>query len=184
MGWMGGAARWRTMPWMVLFFGILVVPLGLTHVFLVSSMPIMVGHWCALCLLAALIMLPMIPLTLDEVVAMVQIHAQGRVGRRASPSGGRSGRGGDIDGPGPDERSPAMKTLPRNPLAIYRAGVWGMSVPWNLAIIAALGAWVMAAGSAFGTTPPAYTGIYLGGVLTVVIAVCCMAEVARVGPAT
>ena len=180
MGWMGGAARWRTMPWMVLFFGILVVPLGLTHVFLVSSMPIMVGHWCALCLLAALIMLPMIPLTLDEVVAMVQFMHKA-VWREGKPFWRTFWKGGDTDGPGTDDRAPAMKTLPQNPLAIYRAGVWGMSVPWNLAIIAALGVWVMAAGSIFGTTPPAYTGIYLGGVLTVVVAVCCMAEVARVG---
>ncbi|HEV8439508.1 MAG TPA: vitamin K epoxide reductase family protein [Methylomirabilota bacterium] len=30
MGFMGGATRWRSMPWMVTFFGILVVPLGLS----------------------------------------------------------------------------------------------------------------------------------------------------------
>ncbi|WP_233555668.1 vitamin K epoxide reductase family protein [Pontibacter oryzae] len=43
MGWMGSPARWRTMPWMVALFGILVIPLGLVHIFLVISQPIVVG---------------------------------------------------------------------------------------------------------------------------------------------
>src|SRR5690606_2823066 len=72
MGWMGSPSRWRTMPWMVAFFGILVIPLGLTHIFLVISQPVTVGAWCTMCLLAAVIMLPMIPLEVDEVFAMIQ----------------------------------------------------------------------------------------------------------------
>ncbi|MBF0299255.1 MAG: vitamin K epoxide reductase [Oligoflexia bacterium] len=44
MGWMGGPALWRTMPWMVAFFGILVIPLGLVHIFLVISQPSEIEH--------------------------------------------------------------------------------------------------------------------------------------------
>ena len=72
MGFMGAASRWRTMPWMVALFGILVVPLGLTHIALVMSQPAVVHHWSTLALLAAALMLPMITLTVDEVVAMGQ----------------------------------------------------------------------------------------------------------------
>src|SRR5437773_2749346 len=72
MAWMGGKTRWRTMPWMVTFFFILVVPLGGTSIVLVILQPVAVGHWCTLCLLTALIMLVMIPFTVDEVVAMGQ----------------------------------------------------------------------------------------------------------------
>jgi hypothetical protein len=86
---MGGRARWRTMPWMVTFFGILVIPLGVTHIVLVILQPVMVGHWCTFCLLAASLMLAMIPLTVDEVVAMVQFLIQAR--REARACGGRSG---------------------------------------------------------------------------------------------
>src|SRR5207247_209749 len=57
MGYMGGPSRWRTMPWMVLLFGILVVPLGIVHILLVISMPVVVGYWCTLCLAAATVML-------------------------------------------------------------------------------------------------------------------------------
>ncbi len=50
MGFMGSPSRWRTMPWMVALFGILVIPLGLVHIFLVISQPLTVGAWCTFCL--------------------------------------------------------------------------------------------------------------------------------------
>lgn len=43
MGFMGSPSRWRTMPWMVAVFGILVIPLGLVHIFLVISQPLVAG---------------------------------------------------------------------------------------------------------------------------------------------
>jgi len=70
MAWMGGRTRWRTMPWMVVFLFILVVPLGLTHVTLVILRPVVVGFWCTLCLAAAAVMLVTIPFTVEEVFAM------------------------------------------------------------------------------------------------------------------
>lgn len=72
MGFMGSKARWRTMPWMVTMFGILVIPLGLSHIALVMSQPAVVHHWSTFALMAAAVMLPMITLTVDEVVAMAQ----------------------------------------------------------------------------------------------------------------
>ncbi len=69
---MGGRDRWRTMPWMVTFFGILVVPLGAVSIYFIIIQPILLGTWCTLCLLAALAMLIMIPFAVDEVVAMGQ----------------------------------------------------------------------------------------------------------------
>ena len=78
MGFMGDRQRWRTMPWMVTFFGILVVPLGVVSVGLIILQPVAVGDWCWPCLVAALAMLIMIALTLDEVVAMGQFLVQAR----------------------------------------------------------------------------------------------------------
>src|SRR5581483_12523041 len=78
MGFMGGQDRWRTMPWMVTFFGILVVPLGTVSIVLIILQPLAVGAWCSLCLLAAIAMLAMIPATLDEVVAMAQFLIQAK----------------------------------------------------------------------------------------------------------
>jgi uncharacterized membrane protein len=78
MGFMGDKRRWRTMPWMVTFFGILVVPLGVVSITLIILQPLAVGAWCTPCLIAAAGMLVMIPLTLDEVVAMCQFLVQAR----------------------------------------------------------------------------------------------------------
>ena len=79
MGFMGSPARWRTMPWMVTFFG---YPgysaLGLVHIFLVISQPVLVGAWCFMCIVPAAIMLPMLPLEGDEVIAMFQFMKKAR----------------------------------------------------------------------------------------------------------
>lgn len=179
MGWMGSPARWRTMPWMVLFFGILVVPLGLTHIILVISQPVVVGEWCALCLLAALIMLPMIPLTLDEVVAMCQFMARSL--RNGKPFWRTFWKGDSIEGGGPDKRSPAIASFPRQPLQVYRAAVWGVSAPITLVLSAALGLWLMFAPTVFGTVDAAADNSRFVGALIITIAVIVMAEVVRIG---
>src|SRR3984893_6202057 len=53
MGAMGTATRWRTMPWMVTFFFILVVPLGGVSIFFIIIQPIVIGTYCTLCLIDA-----------------------------------------------------------------------------------------------------------------------------------
>lgn len=71
-GVIGGKARWQTMPWMVVLFGLLVVPPGVVSIVLVILQPVGVGAWCFLCLVAALNMLFMVPMALDEVIATIQ----------------------------------------------------------------------------------------------------------------
>ncbi|KAA5541764.1 vitamin K epoxide reductase family protein [Roseiconus nitratireducens] len=184
MGYMGSPSRWRTMPWMVCFFGILVIPLGLTHIVLVISQPVIVHRWCAFCLLAALVMLPMIPLEVDEVVAMIQ-HV-----RQAKARGDRGGslwkifwKGGRADGCTMDERSPEMISLPDQPGAVLKASIWGMSFPWTLITTSALGLLLMCLPTWFSIdikTHAADIG-HLGGALIVTVSVICMGEVIRTG---
>lgn len=76
MGCKGGSKRWYTMPWLVIMFGILVIPVGLISVILIMLQPIMIGYWCFWCLLTALCMLIMIALTVDEVMAVLQFLMQ------------------------------------------------------------------------------------------------------------
>ena len=40
---MGTRDRWRTMPWMVTFFGILVIPLGVVSIYFIIIQPIMIA---------------------------------------------------------------------------------------------------------------------------------------------
>lgn len=184
MGYMGSPSRWRTMPWMVAFFGVLVIPLGLIHIILMISQPVIVHHWCSMCLLAALIMLPMLPLEVDEVVAMCQ-HV-----KQAKQRGDRGGslwaifwKGGDAEGCTDDDPAPAIMELPAKPWQVFKASIWGMSFPWSLIAATVLGIVVMFLPTWFGVdihTTAADIG-HLGGALIVTVSVICMGEVVRIG---
>jgi uncharacterized membrane protein len=180
MGFMGGVARWRTMPWMVTLFGILVIPLGLSHVALVMSMPVAVGAFCTLCLIAGLVMLPMVTLTVDEVVAMGQ-HVRQRRGDRGGSVWKVFWLGGQADACTPDERSPEVVEFPDRPLRLTAASLWGATASLALLGVAALGVLLYAAPGLFGLEfrTGASNVAHLGGALLVVLAVVAMAEVVR-----
>ncbi len=177
MGWMGAPSRWRTMPWMVTLFGILVIPLGLVHIILVISQPVVVGQWCTFCLLAAAIMLPMIPLEVDEVVAMGQHIVRAR--RRGESGWKVFWKGGDPEGATKDERSPELMELPMMPGKVVRASVWGMSAPWTLVLATLLGLALMFVPWAFGADKAGANVFHVGGALVVVTSVIAMGEVIR-----
>jgi hypothetical protein len=181
MGFMGSSARWRTMPWMVTFFGILVIPLGLVHIFLVISQPILVGHWCTFCILAATIMLPMLPLEVDEVIAMIQYMI--RATKRGEGFWKIFWKGGGVEGGDMDTRSPELETFPQQGNAVFQASIWGMSFPWTLTVSMLLGIWLMFSPYVFGAEiqTSAASLNHLCGALVVVVSVLCMGEVLRIG---
>jgi hypothetical protein len=80
-GSVGGPRRWRTMPWLVLLFGVCIGPLGAVSITLVILQPL-VGGWCFLCLCTAAISVLMIGAGMDEVLASLQFlrreHDAGR----------------------------------------------------------------------------------------------------------
>ena len=174
MAWMGGKTRWRTMPWMVTFFFILVVPLGLTHIILVISQPVVVGAWCTLCLAAAAVMLAMIPFTIDEVVAMGQFMAE-RV-RAGKPFWWTFFVGDTMEGGAQDRRTPAYGA----PLArLVPASVWGVTLPMSLVLSMAVGLWLMFAPAVLGAQDTAADSDRVVGALIVTVAAISAAEVVR-----
>jgi hypothetical protein len=179
MGYMGATSRWRTMPWMVTIFGILVIPLGLVHIFLVISQPLVVGEWCTFCLVAAAIMLPMIPLEVDEVIAMGQHMVRSK--QRGEPLWSVFWKGGSAEGSTEDKRSPELVTLPENPGTVLKASTWGMTFPSALALSTSLGVWMMFSPAVFGTAKPASDLNHLIGALIVVVSVIAMGEPLRLG---
>lgn len=179
MGYMGSPSRWRTMPWMVAFFGVLVIPLGLVHIFLVISQPLVVGAWCTLCLGAAAVMLPMIALEADEVVAMGQHMVQAK--RRGDNLWKVFWKGGEPFEHNSDKRAPELMSLPDNPVEVYKASIWGISTPWSLWASMALGVGAMTLPAIFGL--PVQHSLadinHLAGALVVVFAAISTAEVIR-----
>lgn len=71
-GAIGGRDRWKTMPWMVLIFGIAVGPLGAISIMLVVFQPVLYDSFCTLCLASAVISVAMIGPAMDEMLASMQ----------------------------------------------------------------------------------------------------------------
>ena len=72
LGLAGCTRRWQYRPWMVLLFGIDVIPLGLVSVVLVVLQGTVVGAWCTLCLITAVISIILVVMTCDEVWASLK----------------------------------------------------------------------------------------------------------------
>lgn len=128
-GLVGSRARWRTMPWLVFLFGLMIAPLGVVSILFVIIQPVVIGTWATLTLVGAAAMLVQIPYSLDELLATLQF-----VRRRA-----RAGRPwlrvflfGDTDAGRRGARSDEFD----RPLAEILQDMWvgGVGLPWNLAL--------------------------------------------------
>ena len=81
-GAIGGTRRWKTMPWIVVIFGVAVGPLGAISILLVILQPVLYDSFCTLCLASAVVSMAMIGPAVDEVLASLQFlkrrRARGR----------------------------------------------------------------------------------------------------------
>jgi uncharacterized membrane protein len=156
----GDARRWRTMPWLVILFGLLTVSIGAVSIMLVILQPLAVGAWCGWCLVTAIATLAMIPFALDEIAATLEllrrVHRRGGSWWRALWSGAEDG-----------EAAPAE---PRRARAYP---------PWTLALVAIAGGWMMLEPAILGTSGAVAGSAYVAGALLIAIAVIAVSEVAR-----
>lgn len=174
MGAKGGVRRWHTMPWLVVIFGILVVPVGFVSIMLVMLQPIAVGAWCGICLIIALCMLIMLALSVDEVVAVLQFL-------KRSKSEGKSlwrtfWYGSNYTEKGIDTRTPGFHATPWR---IVKAMVWGVTIPWNLLLTALIGVWLLFSGPVLGLRGALGNNTDVCAALIVAISLISFAEVIR-----
>ena len=81
-GLVGSRRRWRTAPWLVLLFGLMIVPLGLTTILFIVIQPVVLGTWSTLALVGGAAVLIQIPYSLDELLATCQfLRRRVRVGK-------------------------------------------------------------------------------------------------------
>ena len=169
---MGTRDRWRTMPWMVTFFGILVIPLGVVSVYFIIIQPIVIGTWSTPALIAALAMLIMIPFALDEVIAMGQFlywaYCRGKPLLRTFFKGDAVDRG-------QEDTSDAVSS----PAAFWADATRGITLPWTLAVSIGIGAFLMLTRIVFGTSGAMANSDHIVGALTITVAIIATAEVAR-----
>lgn len=174
VGMIGSRERWRTMPWLVTLFGILIVPLGIVSITFIIIQPILLGTWCTLCLIAAAAMLIQIPYSLDELVAtgqfLIRRHRAGRPLLKIFFTG-------DTD-EGSNQKN--KDNFEQSPLTILRESFTGtVNLPWNLAICIVLGIWLMCTRLSLGHEGNMANWDHLIGALVITLSVCATAEVAR-----
>lgn len=174
-GYAGGKHRWRTMPWVVIIFGIMIVPLGVVSITLIILQPVSVGYWCSLCLASALISLTMIPFAVDEVLATLQLMRYEKEVRNTS-YWKSLWFGGTMEGGNMEEKKNPETLLE---LTIRESTKDFISRPWNLFLIMALGAWTMLAPTVLGYSGTLADSSHIAGALIITFAVISMSEVCR-----
>lgn len=173
-GTIGDRRRWRTMPWMVLLFGLLIIPLGLVSVSFIIIQPPLIGALCTLCIVQAAVTVILIPYSIDEVLATCQYL------RRAKKAGEPFWRTFWQGGPALSENQTPEPDLHRPVSGILRDFITGgVNFPWRLVASAALGVCLMLTPLIFGTQAPLYFSDHILGCLVILVAVTAMAEIAR-----
>ena len=173
-GIVGSRARWRTMPWLVVLFGLMIAPLGITSILFIIIQPILIGTWSTLALIGAAAMLIQIPYSLDELLATLQFM------RRRAKAGGswlRVFLFGDTDEARdqtpPDEFGQGVGQFARE--------MWsgGVNLPWNLGLAALIGLWLLFTRLTLGADGSMANADHLIGSLALTVISLAAAEVAR-----
>lgn len=172
---LGAKDRWRTNPSTVILFGLLVIPLGVTHLALVTMMPVFVGYWCFFCLFTAALMLAMVPLAIGEIVATASFIRWKL--REGTGFWTIIAKGGGLSGEEVDSRSPVPNASPGE---LFPAMGWGVSLPGSLAVATVLGIWLFFAPVALGITGFMENNLYLMAALTVTVSIVALGEVVRI----
>lgn len=141
-GVVGSRMRWRTMPWLVILFGLMIAPLGITSIFFIIIQPIVIGTWSTIAMIGAALILIQIPYSLDEIIATLQFI---RRRTQAGQSWFRVLLQGDTDQQDSTREGHAtLDEFDRPPMAVLRDTFGGgVNLPWNLAAAAAVGVFLM-----------------------------------------
>lgn len=173
-GVIGDKRRWRTLPWLVLLFGIMIVPLGAVSIFFIIVQPILIGTWCTLCLVAAAAMLLQIPYSFDEILATLQFL---RERRRQGKSLWHVLLHGDTIEGGSADYSDNFEASPSAVLREMLRG--GITLPWTVVASGAIGIVLMLSRLLFDTADMAAENDHVVGSLVVTFSIMALAEVAR-----
>ena len=181
-GIVGSRMRWRTMPWLVVLFGLMIAPLGITSIFFIIIQPVVIGTWSIIALIGAAAVLIQIPYSLDELLATLQFlrrRAQAgqnwlrvlfvgdtdetRQPRNAEPNGGLNA----------DEFEQSPGAVIKNMIS------GGVSLPWTLALAALIGLSLLFTRMTLGVDGSLANAHHVIGSLVLTVVSIAAAEVAR-----
>ena len=184
-GLVGARMRWRTMPWLVVLFGLMIAPLGITSIFFIIIQPIVIGTWSIVALAGAAAVLIQIPYSLDELIATLQFL---RRRARAGQSWVRVLFVGDTDDMPAEGNRRRIKRTPAQADEFDRPAstvlkdtlTGGVNLPWNLALCAAIGLALMFSRVTLGLDGNMAHAHHIVGALAMTVVSVASAEVARV----
>ncbi|MFW6412515.1 MAG: vitamin K epoxide reductase family protein, partial [Oceanicaulis sp.] len=172
----GTRARWRTMPWLVMGFGIMIVPLGVVSITFIIIQPILLGTYCTVCLIAAAAMLLQIPYSLEELIATTQFLIRRK--KKGRPFLRVFFVGDTDDG----EAAPKRREDEfRRPAGAILKDIFleGVNYPPTLIASALIGVWLMFTPLLIGVEDMLYDANHLIGALVVTVSIMACAESGR-----
>ncbi len=174
-GIVGSRARWRTMPWLVLLFGLMIVPLGIVSITFIIIQPIVIGTWSTLALIGAAAMLIQIPYSMDELAASLSFLNRRR---KAGKSMLRVILFGDTDDG--EKLTPHEHEFERGPWAVFKE-MWtgAVNLPWNLWLAGAIGLSFLFTRVTLGADGSMANADHLLGSLVITVLAIAAAEVTR-----
>ena len=180
-GVVGSRMRWRTMPWLVVLFGLMIAPLGITSIFFIIIQPVVIGTWSIVALIGAAAVLIQIPYSIDELLATLQFL------RRRAKAGQNWLRvlfNGDTDAPDfldpkANDKS-AADEFDQSPRVVLKNMIGGgVSLPWNLALAALIGLSLLFTRLSLGVDGDMAHAHHVIGALVLTVVSIAAAEVAR-----
>jgi hypothetical protein len=162
------------MPWLVLFFGVLIVPLGAVSIFFIIIQPIVIGTWCTLCLIAALAMLLQIPYSFDEILATLQFL---KARRAKGKSLWHILWHGDTMENGKIDKSDELGNSPME--ALRGILLSGVRLTWTMGLSIAIGVALMLSRVLFDTSGAGANSDHVIGSLVITFSIMALSEVGR-----
>ena len=166
------------MPWLVVLFGLMIAPLGIISILFIIIQPIVIGTWSTIALIGAAAVLVQIPYSLDELLATLQfLRRRVKAGRNwlrvllvGDTDEMQEARGAE----------PIADEFDRSPGAVIKDMVGGgVSLPWNLALSALIGLWLLFTRVTLGAEGGMANADHLIGSLVLTVVSVAAAEVAR-----
>ncbi len=184
-GLVGSRQRWRTAPWLVLLFGLMIVPLGMTTILFIVIQPVVLGTWSTLALVGGAAVLIQIPYSLDEILATCQFLRRRSLAGKSwlrvlfvgdtddSPTPAKVNTVLVDDTQGSDEFDRPLGVVLRNMLG------GGVSLPWNLALAGAIGLSLLFTRVTLGVDGAMADAHHIIGCLVLTVSAIAAADVAR-----
>ena len=176
-GIVGSRMRWRTMPWLVVLFGLMIAPLGITSIFFIIIQPLVIGTWSTIALIGAAAVLIQIPYSLDELLATLQFL------RRRAKAGQNWLRVLFLGGTDEMRETSSVQSVPdefdQSPGAVIKHMLGGVSLPWNLALAAIIALALLFTRMTLGAEGSLANAHHVIGSLVLTVVSIAAAEVAR-----